>query len=192
MGVYDWLAIYLAIGCVSTVVLLFIHRYETSGNSDFVKTMLDSLNPERKSISYRLREALAILIAAILIVIAWPIALAIQVNDTFRSSRRSSADKPVIFAVEAKHLKKRMSLSEVEAFETIREPMGAAPILPFGHLHSVWLEFKEKLDQLDEIWAFECVWIGPYGAKWRKVGYCSVNNSVPGHYFLVINEHLQH
>ena len=37
----------------------------------------------------------------------------------------------------------------------VRDPLGAAPNLPFGHLHAVWVEFRDGLGVGETVHLFE-------------------------------------
>ena len=40
-----------------------------------------------------------------------------------------------------------MTVAEIEQANRVIDPLGAAPNLPFGHLHAVWVEFRDGLGE---------------------------------------------
>ncbi len=48
-----------------------------------------------------------------------------------------------------------MSIDDIEATETVHDPAGGAPTLPFGHLNAAWLALRAQMRQGDVLWQFE-------------------------------------
>ena len=91
-------------------------------------------------------------------------------------------DEPV-FAVEPAHLLERLTVGEVEARETVFDPLGAAPNLPFGHLNAAWRAFIEGDTEGDELWSFSADWRTAWDNMERRAGYVRVREGAPGEHF---------
>ena len=94
-------------------------------------------------------------------------------------------DEPA-FAVEPAHLLKRLAIDEVEARETVFDPLGAAPNLPFGHLHAAWRAFVDGRAEDDELWSFSADCRTVWGTPERRAGYVLVRAGEPGEHFLTM------
>lgn len=90
------------------------------------------------------------------------------------------------YAVEPAHLLKRLAIDEVEARETVFDPLGAAPNLPFGHLNAAWRAFVDGRAEDDELWSFSADWRTVWGNMERRAGYVLVRASEPGEHFLTM------
>ena len=64
------------------------------------------------------------------------------------------------FKITQEHLIASFSVQEIETRETVFDPLGMAPNLPFGHLNNSWRDFLEKVDPTCEIWSFCTPWEG--------------------------------
>lgn len=53
------------------------------------------------------------------------------------------------------HLLEKVTVDEVIARETVADPLGGAPAVPFGHLNGCWEEFVSGLSSEDELWTFQ-------------------------------------
>lgn len=94
------------------------------------------------------------------------------------------------FVVRRKHLLRRMSVAEVEKQEMVRDPLGAAPNLPFGHLHRQWQELRVSMRPRDEIWTFSAFWKPwPWVPGETRTGYVIVHQGKPGDYLLTSLEY---
>lgn len=52
----------------------------------------------------------------------------------------------------------RISIPAIEAHEGVEDLLGAAPLLPFGHLNRAWQTFLASVQPSDEIWTFAAEW----------------------------------
>ena len=52
---------------------------------------------------------------------------------------------------------REMTFAEIEQANRVMDPLGAAPHLPFGHLHAVWVEFRDGLEVGETVHLFESV-----------------------------------
>ena len=92
-----------------------------------------------------------------------------------------NGDSPHQFHCQRSNLVRRVNVSEAEAGSVVTEPLGRAPVVPFGHLHAGWRAFIAKGKPGWHLWQFEVpgylpppdrssgpLWSVPRG---RKVGY---------------------
>ncbi len=89
------------------------------------------------------------------------------------------------FVVRRKHLLRRMSVAEIEKQEMVKDPLGAAPQLPFGHLHPQWVELRQGVHKRDQIWTFSAFWKPwPWAPGETRMGYVVVRHGKPAEYLL--------
>lgn len=124
------------------------------------------------------------------IVICWPFMAYYRVKELIaRKNGTESAQDPV-FAVESAHLLERLSVEDVEACETVSDPLGAVPNQPFGHLHTAWRAFVDPRTESDELWSFSADWRTDWGNMERRAGYVLVRAGAPAEHFLTMRKDL--
>jgi hypothetical protein len=94
---------------------------------------------------------------------AWPLLVVILISD-LPAALRSRNDN-LKFAVRRKDLRENFTVSEVEAREIVRDPLGAAPEVAFGHLNSSWRKFRAQLPEDANLTRFEAIWRGSRGSR---------------------------
>lgn len=67
------------------------------------------------------------------------------------------------------------TLDEVEQLERVDDPLGAAPNLPFGHVHLAWRSFVASAGPAAQFWSYGCDWKNPGGWGERREGYAAFN-----------------
>lgn len=120
------------------------------------------------------------------VVICWPWCIFWKVKDWLWGCDAPALLADPVFAVEKAHLLERVTVDEVEACETVCDPLGAVPNRPFGHLHAAWQAFVEKRTEGDELWSFSADWRTAWGNMERRAGYVLVRDGAPGDHFLTI------
>ena len=85
-----------------------------------------------------LNSILAPALALSFIVICWPFMGCSRVKELVARKNETEHLQDLVFVVERTHLLERLAVEEVEVRETVFDPLGAAPNLPFGHLHVAW------------------------------------------------------
>jgi hypothetical protein len=189
----NYLYAWLGAGALTLVFILGAHLLSPQQKSAFVHDLLESANPERRKLSYRVLSNLVVpALAGILIVIAWPVALYMKLKDWIRSNdERESGDNPdKRFSVLKSYLKERLSLQEIERREMVTDPLHAVPALPFGHLHSTWCAFTQDLTPDSELWSFSTTWENGWGIKEWIEGYVVVCDGIPGTFLLTVRSRL--
>lgn len=167
-----------AYAIVGTLVLLaaLVDDWRSSGRTVFESgdTMLDHLVE---------------LLAALLVIIVWPIMLVMMLHALIKRMRQTADDSASNnskgpFRVRPEDLGERLSREAVEAREHVADPLGAAPALPFGHLNAVWTAFAARLESGDELWTFEATRRYGPGVLEQQHGYVIVRSGHPADHLL--------
>jgi len=101
-------------------------------------------------------------LAAFIVGVFWPALIVMDIN-----SRRDAAHKAQLekCPVDKAWLTERIAAGDVEQLEAVNDPSNAAPALPFGFLNTKWVEFRENLEEKDELWRFV---VPDQQTKWYK------------------------
>jgi hypothetical protein len=135
---------YLGIGAVVLAIVYGTHGMTREKESDFAHELRDTLNPDRRELSYRiLNNIVAPVLAAILVVVVWPVALYMKVKEMIQKKESYVSPEEREFAAEREQLLERLTVQEIEMREVVTDPLKAAPDLPFGHLNAAWQEFLQ-------------------------------------------------
>jgi hypothetical protein len=78
-----------------------------------------------------------------------------QKKEAAANSERLAKAK--VFVLKEEALVREMTVAEIEQANMVIDPLGAAPNLPFGHLHAVWVEFRDGLGVGETVYLFESV-----------------------------------
>jgi hypothetical protein len=111
----------------------------------------------------------------VLMVAFWPFT-AVGVAFAYAENRYGFLENLLAFKVRRKHLRKALSIAEIEAREIVADPLGAVPMLPFGFLNPVWVKFREGLKDDDRLVRFEAEWTNHQRRQQRerRAGYALV------------------
>ena len=182
---------YLGIGAVVLAIVYSAHRMTREKESDFAHELRDTLNPDRKKLSYRiLNNIVAPVLAAILVVAVWPVAIYMKVKEMLQKKESYVSPEEREFAVEREHLLERLTVQEIEMREVVTDPLKAAPDLPFGHLNAAWHEFLQGKPDGAELWSFSAQWQTTWGRKEQRCGYAAVQNDAPAAYILTVCKYI--
>lgn len=110
-------------------------------------------------------------------------------QETSRGRRgfpRRQLDPDYARPVRREHLQARLTLDEIECAHRVRDPLGAVPDQPFGHLHAAWRRFVEQLREGDELWAFATPWEATFPLRELRQGYVVLRAGEPGACFLTV------
>lgn len=178
---------YLSIGVLILAFVYGAHLRTNVKETDSLREMVEALHPERKKLSYRiLNNVVAPLLAAILVVAVWPIAVLMKGKELIKEKHYPKIEEKPEFAVEHKHLLEQLTVQEVERREIVTDPFEAVPELPFGHLNAAWKAFLDAHIDGSELWSFSAQWQSDRWRKELKSGYVIVQNGTPGTYFLTV------
>ena len=91
------------------------------------------------------REVLITLVGFSLLSVVWPV-LAFGMGINIFGSKASWRSKlpEANFICQPRYLRKAVTRADAEIMGTIVDPLGRAPVGPFGHLNAGWLTFLEK------------------------------------------------
>jgi hypothetical protein len=187
-----YLYCWLGIGILIFGMILGGHYFEKKKESRSLHELLDALNPDRKKLSYRvLNHVVAPVLVAILIVIAWPVALYVKAKEIFPKGDGGNVVPSQEFAVERSDLQERLTVQEIERREMVSDPLNAVPTLPFGHLNCAWKQLLSSLAEESELWSFSVQWQAPWGQIEFRSGYVVVNSGLPGSYLMTVWKKLE-
>lgn len=186
-----YLYVYLAIGVVTLIAVLVAHLASRTSEVIDIAELLLAVDPNSNKWWWKpLNKIVIPLLAGIFIVLVWPAALVMKVKDILkeRAGMHTTEDTELEppkkeFLVDREALIQQLSLEEVEAAETIADPLEGAPRLPFGHLNKAWNEFTSHLED-GELWMFSAQWTSDWGRKEKQEGYVIVRGNEIGPYFL--------
>mgnify|MGYP003624357572 FL=1 len=131
--------------CVAALAVVDgAHQLSKEKESEFLRKLLEAVNPERKKLSYRiLNNVVAPVLAAILVVAVRPVAVYMKAKEMFKKKDGTGIEDERGFAVERQHLLERLPVPEVEKLEMVSDPLKTVPVLPFGHLSAAWMQFLD-------------------------------------------------
>jgi hypothetical protein len=161
----EWLLvlqIYFGVGLVVCLAVVTSHLWMKRRQASSLTDALKSLNPSRQRFWYRVVEDVVVPgLAFILVWLVWPAAIGFkffemyQKKDAAANSERLAKAK--VFVLKEEALVREMTVAEIEQANMVIDPLGAAPNLPFGHLHAVWVEFRDGLGVGETVYLFESV-----------------------------------
>lgn len=89
-------------------------------------------------------------------VLLWPLAIFIFVSGARKPEPAALPPGPEdAFHCQRVHLRMLTSPAQAEQLGEVTDPLGRAPALPFGHLHSGWRAFLGKQEAAYSLWYFE-------------------------------------
>lgn len=178
---------YLGVGLVVLVLVYGTHLFSQLSLSDSDRSLRDAFRPRARTHWHRFLIHVFVPVGtAVLVVLAWPIAIVMQIKSSRQKKTPDLLDPEVIpFAVAPEHLEERFTLEELEARETVTDPLGAVPPLPFGFLNAAWKRFLENHSEGHELWSFSATTKTFMGTDWFRAGYVLVRDGKPGAFFLL-------
>ncbi len=178
---------YLGVGAAVLAIVFGAHRLTKAHESESVRKLLDAVNPEREKLSYRiLNNCVAPALAAVAIVVVWPVVICMKGKEVFSKKGSSAVQEEREFAVERAHLHEPLTVAQIEAREVVEDPLGAVPTLPFGHLNAAWKTFVDGVAGDEELWSFTAPWQTTWGRKEIRTGYVVVRGGSPAKHFLTM------
>lgn len=176
---------YLGIGALSLAVIFTSHQLTKSPADDRIADLLLAADPSSNKWWWKpLNKVIVPILAAIMVLVVWPIAIYWKANEMIDARNVKEAEPPKEFAVTRDHLLKHLSVGEIETSEIVSDPLEAAPRLPFGHLNPAWEIFKESLQDEDQLWSFSAPWTSDWGRNDVRGGYVVLRGEVIGPHFL--------
>lgn len=184
----NYLFWYLSIGVVVLLVVLILPWLSVGPRLPKSNFRLAVINGVIRFVNQTwtdiLQDVIVIPVAVIFIIVAWPVAIIMQVMDILSAYKEKAEEEKKKFSISKVNLMRPMTVEEIEQQERVTDPMGAVPDLPFGHLNTAWSQFKNNLMHQDSIWAFSVQWTN----EWRRIeiheGYVIVRADNIGPHFL--------
>jgi glycerol-3-phosphate acyltransferase PlsY len=161
----DWLLvlqIYFGVGLVVCLAVVISHVWMKRRQASSLTDALKSLNPSRQRFWYRVVEDMVVPgLAFILVWLVWPVAIGFKFFEMYQKKEAAANSerlaKAKVFVLKEEALVREMTVAEIEQANMVIDPLGAAPNLPFGHLHAVWVEFRDGLGVGETVYLFESV-----------------------------------
>ena len=183
---------YLGLGALVLAIVFGSHWLTKKNEPELLSTILDDLYPSRKKLLYRILYNFAIpVITAVAVLIVWPVAIYMNVKERFSKKSNLDFEEKHEFAVESTHLQERLTITQIEAREVVKDPLSAVPNLPFGHLNAVWNIFIESVGADDELWSFTAPGQNSWGRDELRTGYIVVRNGVLGAHFITMRKEVK-
>lgn len=159
----DWLPylqIYFGVGLAVCLAVVISHVWMKRGQSDSIANALKTLNPSRQRFWYRVVEDMVVPgLVFILVWLVWPVAIGFKFFEMYKKKDAAANSerlaKAKVFVLKEDALVREMTVAEIEQANMVIDPLGAAPNLPFGHLHAVWVEFRDGLGVGETLHLFE-------------------------------------
>jgi hypothetical protein len=176
---------YLGIGALFLAVIFISHQLTKSPADDRIADLLLAADPSSNKWWWKpLNKVVVPILAAIMVLVVWPIAIYWKAKEMIEARNIKEAEPPKEFAVTRDRLLKRWSVGEIEKTEIVSDPMGAAPRLPFGHLNPAWENFKQSIQDKDQLWSFSAPWTSDWGRNEVRDGYVILRGETIGPHFL--------
>ena len=182
-----YLSWYLGIGFVVLTALYINHKIRSKHEPRSFHDILESTNPDRDKLSYKILNNVAVPLLALCI---WPLAIFMIIQDYYQTNENELRDDPPLFSVKPEDLTERLTISEIERRETYLDPLIAVPKLPFGHFNERWRSFISSQSADDEVWAFTANWETEWGGKELRKGYVFVRDGALRAHFLSVRKNL--
>lgn len=177
---------YLGVGALVLAIVFGYHWLTKKNEPELLSTILDDLYPSRKKLLYRILYNFAIpVITAVAVLIVWPVGIYMSIKERFSKKSNLDFEEKREFDVQSTHLQERLTITQIEAREVVKDPLRAVPNLPFGHLNAVWNIFIESVGADDELWSFTAPGQNSWGRDELRTGYVVVRHGVPGAHCLI-------
>lgn len=203
-----WAAAYLLVGGLVLILVLADHVRVTCRNSASQVGRTNLVDPEPRTLRYRLLADVVVpCLAGLFVIIAWPVIGYLQIKELMASKEVTSSEpakqgqaavgsgdlldgntsqelwKPKEFAVDLRDLREELTIAQIEASERVVDPLGAVPDLPFGHLNPAWRAFVAELRPGDRVHAFSARWDSVWDGWVRLSGYAVLRGADVGPHF---------
>lgn len=168
--------------CVAGGVLitsLMIWRRLCSVNTD-QKTLLERQQCSDLESGNCCEKGLLVLIGLTIFALLWPWVLWRELLPA--RSRQQPVPAPE-FTVPDDFLICEVAVADIELWETVDDPLGAAPRVPFGHLNPAWTAFKAEAGTAG-LWRFYGRAVGFLGVEWCYEGYVALKADGTRPYFM--------
>lgn len=152
-----WISVYLISGGVIVAGIRIYNDFfkKKDEKTNWVKDVLESLE-DSKPRSLSLLQALKVTCFICLILMIWPIAIAVAIKEVLFPAKNEFRLMPEdYFTCKKNHLLKMVNPQDVEKQAVVFDPKGRVPSVPFGHLYPGWIRLLGQLEHGDSLWAFK-------------------------------------
>lgn len=180
-----YLYCYLGIGAVFLAVIFISHQLTKSRDVRELAELIQAADPNRDRWWWKpLNNVVVPILAAAMVLTVWPIAIYWKAKEMIDARHIENEEPPKEFAVTKDHLQTQLTTAEIESAETVVDPLGATPRIPFGHLNPAWETFKRSIQNGDQLWAFSAPWTSEWGRNEVRDGYVILRGETIGPHFL--------
>ncbi len=180
-----WLWLYLGLGLVFG---LGVYVQNARRPKSDVSQLLASMRGVQSRTDQILEKVVAPALGSILVVTAWPAVIWFICNERRNEKREAKRRSEAVFRVRPENLICQVSINEVESENRIKDPLGAVPDLPFGHLNTVWSDLLDKRPADAQLWAFACDSTSEWGAQFSRKGYVWVSGGALTPWMLTLDD----
>lgn len=169
----------------------FVGRHHSNPRTNLWAEFVEGITGDKPLLDKFLSGVLSPCAALALFLAIWPWLIWVETAGK-RSSRKSDLwpAKAKPFEVSDDFLVGELPLAEIELLETVEDPMGAAPQVPFGHLNTAWEAFKANHLESGAIWKFTGKHVDDWDMAWLREGYAILKGDGTRPYFLTNSEYL--
>lgn len=169
---------YMATGAF--VVGLFLINNHARQRAGDAPMHADTLHRSHASWLDCLDEMLMALVGLIGVGLLWPFLVIRLIYEDRRTARPGPMSA---FTVPDDFLICEVAVADIELWETVEDPLGAAPRVPFGHLNPAWTAFKAEAGTAG-LWRFYGRAVGFLGVEWCYEGYVALKADGTRPYFM--------
>lgn len=182
---------YFAVGAVVYCLFyVFVATKRVRENTDLGAEFVAGVTGNKHLLDKILNGLLAPLIAVVIFLAIWPWLVWMAARDALAGKNNGAEKGRGEFEVCDEFLVCELPLREIECWEMVEDPLGAAPRLPFGHLNPAWEEFKVRRDENGAFWKFSGKHVDDWDTEWLREGYAILNGNGTRPYFLSRLEYL--
>jgi hypothetical protein len=163
-----WLWLYLGLGLIFG---LGVYAQNARRPKSGIGLLLESMRGAQSWMDQILEKVVVPALGSILVVAAWPAVLAWYLNEKKKEKVEVTRRVEAVFRVRPEDLTGQTTIAEVETSNFIKDPLGAVPELPFGHLNAVWTDFVASRPADAQLWTFACNWTSEWRTQYSRNGY---------------------
>lgn len=180
----EYVVWYVSVGATFYVLFYaFVARKRAAPETDLWADFVAGLSGDKPLSDKFLNGLFAPSVAVVLLLLAWPWAVWTAVAERGTWDTKPAVEDPKEFAILDDYLVCELPLGDIESWETVEDPLGAAPRLPFGHLNAAWEEFKAGSGN-GTFWKFSGTHVGDWDMEWLREGYAVLKEDGTRPYFL--------
>lgn len=187
----NWFGAYLLVGLVAYCLFyIFVARKRIREDREQQAKWETAVGGGQQGATRITLGVLNHLAGALLLLTIWPWLAWMEARGWLGRTKREP-DVRGEFEVLDIFLLEELTLAEIELRELVDDPLGAAPKLPFGHLHPHWAAFKQQHGDSGVFRRFSGEYVGTWSVGWQYEGYAMLKTDGTRPYFLTRQEFLE-